>query len=311
MSLPFIVSCLRWLSSMSWSERLGLAVFVWLAAASVSAQGVASLPADDASGTPWMLALSALRDEDSYEHLMGSLHVGLREETWLSVAAGRSRAPSAETDVRASLASIGLEHNFGPVGLALTAERWGDANNLESRDWLGKLFFGGEQFRIELVREMRDIDIYFSGAGAPTATDLRRIGLEADGTGIVWRYRFGPLWRTYGSWTSYDYPRRMRLIPRADRLDLLSTSTVTLAYGFVDHYATLGLERTFGRKTVNFDYSQDESAIDGGKLNGLSGSVLWPIAPRLDLEFRLGTGRSDGFGSSLYGGLTMLAYGGL
>ena len=292
------------------SERFGLVVVAWLSAASASAQGIASLPPDDAAGTPWMLALSALRDEDAYEHLIGSFHLGLRQETWLSVAAGRSRAPSVETDVRAGLASIGLEHDFGPVGLSLTAERWGDADNLETRDWVGKVFFGSERFRIELVRELRDIDVYFSGAGAPVATDLRRIGLEADGVGIVWRYRFGPNWRTYGSWTSYDYPRRMRLIPRADRLDLLSTSTVTLAYGFVDYYATLGLERTFGRKTVNFDYSQDESAIDGGKLNGFSGSVLWPVAPRLDLEFRLGSSRSDGFGSSVYGGLTLLVYGG-
>jgi hypothetical protein len=270
--------------------------------------GVEPARPDDAR--PWMVALSATRDQGSYEHLAASFHFGFSDATWLSLAAGRSRAPSAETDVRANLKSLGLEHDFGPVGVGLVAEHWGDDNNLEASDWLGTLFFRGDNYRVDLTRKQRDIDVFFSGAGAPVLTDLRRVNVDADGTGLRWRYRFSPLWRAYGSWTDYDYPPRLHLIPRASRLDLLSTSTVTLAYSFVDYLGTVGVERTVGRKLVNLDFSQDRSAIDNGKLKSASVSVLWPVGRRMDLEFRVGSARPDGFESTYYGGFTLLVYGG-
>lgn len=262
------------------------------------------------AGKDWALILSASKDEESFENLFASFNLGLLDETWLSITAGRSRAPSTEQEVKASLVELGIDHNFGPVGLGLSAERWGDANNLESSDWRGEIFFGGDRYRFALVREVRDIDIFFSGAGAPIATDLRRVGIDADGLGLSWRYRFNPNWQTYGSWMDYDYPRGVRLLPRIDRLNLLSASAVTLAYSFVEQYQTIGIERSLGLKLINFDYSQDRSTIDGERLKSFGASILWPVAPRMDLEFRVGSSRAGGFGSTAYGGLTLLIYGG-
>lgn len=294
---------------MCWFRFAASLIAFALFASAAGAQGSAG-PSSSRDGRAWMLVLSALTDEQDYENVLASLHLALEEDTWLSVAGGRSRAPSREQDVRAELASLGIEHDFGPIGLGLSAERWGDANNLESRDWRGELFIGGDRYRFSLTREQRAIDIYFSGAGAPVAADLRRVGIDADGIGIRWRFRFAPDWRAYGSWMDYDYPRAVRLVPRADRLDLLSTSAVTLAYGFVDRYQAVGLEHAFGLKLLNVDYSRDRSTIGGEKLKSLAASILWPVAPRMDLEFRLGSSRAAGLGSTLYGGLSLLIYGG-
>jgi hypothetical protein len=275
----------------------------------VSAQGSAGLapPGDDIQ---WMLALSALRDEDAYEQALASFHLGIRERTWFSVTAGQSRAPSTEPDVRAGLAAIGIEHDFGSIGLGLSVEDWGDANNLESRDWRGEIFFGDDRYRVALLRETRAIDIYYSGGGILIPTDLRRASIDADALGVNWRVRAAPRWRLYGTWMDYDYPRRIALVPRIDRLDFLSTSAVTLAYGFVDRYGTIGVEHTLGQKLIEFDWSQDRATIGGGRVESFAASVLWPVARRMDLEFRLGSSRADGFGSRLYGGLTLLIYGG-
>jgi hypothetical protein len=280
-----------------------------LAPGALFAQGGSSLPSSG-DELAWVVILSALKDEESYEHSLVSFLLALNDDTWLSMSAGRSRAPSIERDVRASLTSLGIDHDFGPIGLALSAEQWGDSNNLESRDWRGEIFFGSERYRIALVREDRAIDIFFSGQGAPIATDLRSVGIDADGVGLNWRFELAPNWQTYGSWMDYDYPRGIRLVPRAERLDLLSTSAVTLAYSFIDRYETIGFEHSMGLKLINFDYSRDRSTIDGEKLKSIGASVLWPVAPRMDLEFQIGSSRADGFGSSVYGGLTLLFYGG-
>ncbi|MDX1563304.1 MAG: hypothetical protein R3305_10275 [Gammaproteobacteria bacterium] len=281
-----------------------------LLATTAAAQTVAERPDLADENRPWLLMLAGLRDDDSFETALASVHVGATDATWLSFTAGKSRAPSAEQDVVADILEFGIEHDFGPVGLSLSAERWGDDNNLEASDWHGGLFFGDERYRVEFVYESRDIDIYFSGAGAPILTDLRKVRVDADGVGINWRFRINPVWQGYGAWMNYDYPRGVRLLPRAERLDLLNASTVTLAYSFIDEYKTIGFEREFGLKLFSFNYSQDKSTFGGDPLDSVGASMLWPVAPRVDFEFSLGRSDSGSFGSTYFGGVTLLIYGG-
>jgi hypothetical protein len=294
---------------MSSSDARWLLLGLSLVGGVAGAQVGAGQPAGG-SDNGWVVILSALQDEDSYEHSLASFHFAFQDETWVSVTAGRSHAPSTEQAVSADLFALSIDHNFGPIGFALSAERWGDDNNLESQDWRGEIFFDRDRYRFAVVRERRAIDIFFSPFGPPLLTDLRRVGIDADGLGFNWRFQLAPNWQTYGSWMDYDYPRGIRLIPRADRLDLLSTSAVTLAYSFIDRYETVGFEYALGEKLISFDYGQDRSTIDGEKLSSIGASILWPVAPRMDLEFRLGSSRSDGFDSTVFGGLTLLIYGG-
>lgn len=281
--------------------------------ASAGVLAVAGAPgpaAAQATGKDWMLALSVLRDDDANEHVLASFHLGLSDATWLSFMGGKSRAPSIEQDVSASVAIVGIEHDFGPIGLGFEVEHWGDRNNLESDDWQAEIFIDRDRFRVGITHDHRDIDIYFSPFGAPFGTDLRRIGVDADGLRLDGRVRLDDDWQIYGSVADYDYPRGLRLVPRADRLNLLSSSSVTLAYGFVDQFATLGVERALRRKLINFDVSKDRSTIDRQKLTSVAASVLWAVSPRVDLEMRIGSSRANGQSSSLFGGLTLLIYGG-
>jgi hypothetical protein len=287
---------------MRWSEWSALALI--LAASNADAQSGA---ATTANGTPWLLMLGAQIDEKSYRNVLADFELGLGEATWLSIVAGSSEAPDVKPAIQASLVSIGVEHDFGPVGIGLMAEQWGDSGNLETSDWRGDLFFRRERFRVGLTYENRAIDIFFSAA--PLLPDIRRFRIDASGIGINGRLRIAEDWQIYGQWMDYDYPNRLRLVPRADRVDLLSASAVTLAYSLSDHYAGFGVERSFGGTLLNVDFGQDRSAVDGEILESISASVLWPAARRLDLEFTLGQSRIDGFGSTLFGGLSVLIYG--
>ena len=75
--------------------------------------------------------------------------------------------------------------------------------------------------------------------------------------------------RPYGSWMDYDFPRGVRVVPRADRLNLLSVSTVTLAYGLEDRSASFGVERTLGRMLLDIDLGHDRSAIAPDQIQGI------------------------------------------
>lgn len=274
-----------------------------------AATNPATSSASSADGKPWLLVLAALTDENSYDNALASFHIGLGSATWLSATAGASRAPSTEADVRADLLAIGVEHDFGPIGVGLTAERWGDDGDLETEDWMGEVFYRNDRLRVGLLLERRDVEVYFAGS-APPVLASRQAGIDADAIGVGGRIRLTPRWRLYGSWMDYDYSPRLRLIPVADRLNLLGPSALTLALSFVDEYSRVGIERAFGLKLVNFDFGSDRSAIDDSRLKSVSGAVLWPVSARMDLELRVGSSRVDAYESSFYGGLTLLIYGG-
>lgn len=284
-----------------------LAALLYFACAGVQAQPDSSGPTD---GKPWMLVIAALTDEDSFEHLLAGFHLGLSDATWLSLTAGSSSAPASESDVDTKLLRAGIEHDFGAVGLALNYRDWGDSGDLESTDWQGEVFFDTERARVALLLEQRDIDVFYTVGGDIIAPRTRRFPLAADGFGIRGRFRISDNWQLYGSWMDYDYPARLRVVPRAERVNLLSNSTLTLAYGFVDEYVSLGVERAVGDILLNLDLGSDRSAIDGSRLKSVSAAVLLPVAARLDLELQLGSSRVEGRPSSLYGGVSLMLYGG-
>ena len=206
--------------------------------------------------------------------------------------------------------TAGVEHDFGALGIALTAQNWGEPDNLETHEWQGEIFRSSDRLRLALRFERRSIDIYFSGAGGPILTDLRRVTIDADGIGLSGRLELAPGWRIFGSWTDYDYPRGINLVPRADRLDLLSTSAVTLAYGFVDYDARAGFEHDFGGRLLSAGYGQERSTIAGNRNRSVSASMLWPVARRVDIELLIGSNRVDGADASMFGGVSLLLYGG-
>jgi hypothetical protein len=98
-------------------------------------------------------------------------------------------------------------------------------------------------------------------------------------------------------------------LPRIQSINLLSTSTLTLANSFLDEQRYVAVEREIGSTLLNVRATTDRSAIDGSKFETLEAAVLFPLGGRVDLEVNVGNGRSELFDSGLYGGLLFLVYG--
>jgi hypothetical protein len=281
-----------------------LLVSIWVVAGSASA---APAQVRDTSGS-WALGLAGQVDENSSDSLLATINWGVTPATWLSFSAGRSTSPADRADVQADTFVAAVDHRFDTVGFTLEFERWGDSAALETEDLRGSVYFDRERWRFALAYETRDLEIPFTLTGPLGNTLQRRAELSAESYGIDLRVSLGEQWRLFLGATEYDYERNLSLIPRIDRLNFLSTSTLTLANSFVDHERSIGVERDIGRKVLSARVATDRSAIDGSKFETLDAALLLPIGSRMDLELNLGSGRSDLADAGLYAGVLFLLY---
>jgi hypothetical protein len=271
-------------------------------------QSFAQEPGPVTSGS-WALGLAAQVDEESNDSRLVTFNWGVTPKTWLSFAAGSSSSPADQANVTADTLAAAVDQRFDHIGIAFEVEHWGDPDVLESEDLRGTLYFDSERFRIGFSYESRDIDVPFTLTGPLGRTISRNVSVGADGLAVDIRVKPADRWQLYFGAKEYDYERDLSVLPRIDRLNLLSASTLTLANSFVDHARMLAAEREIGRALVTVSYTHDESAVDGSRLETLDAAVLFPIGARVDLEVNVGNGRSDFFQSGLYGGVLLLVYG--
>lgn len=281
-----------------------LAVIVALAAATAAAQ---SPERPDSKGT-WLLGLGGQADEHSNQSLLGTFDLGVGRSTWLSFAAGHSSSPADFADIEADTLSIGVDHRFEHVGFRLAYEEWGDSGVLETEDLGGVVYFDRARWRIGLGYETRDIEIPFTVTGPLGRQIDREVDVEGERYGLDARVALADRWTLYLGMAEYDYSRNLAAIPRIESLNLLSSSTLTLANSFVDRDRSLGVERRFGRVALNVRYATDRSAVDDSEFETFDAAVMFPLGWRADLEINLGHGRSEFFETGLYGGLFFLIY---
>ena len=280
-----------------------------VAAALAAAQAVAqSSSTDDARGA-WMLGLGAEVDEDDGDSALATLYVGVGSSTWLTLVAGQSSSPADRANIEADTLAIGVDHRFEKVGFTVEAERWGDSGALETQDLAGSVYFDRDRYRIGFGFETRDIEIPFTVTGPLGGTLRRTVQVGAETVSIDARVALAEHWQLYFGLAEHDYERSLNVLPRIDSLNLLSTSTMTLANSFLDHERYVAFEREFGRVSLNVRAATDRSAIDDTKFDTLEAAVLFPIGSRVDLEINVGNGRSELFDAGSYGGLLFLIYG--
>jgi hypothetical protein len=261
----------------------------------------------DARGT-WMLGIGGQVDDESGQSALGTFNVGVGRSTWLSVAAGRTSSPADRADIEASIVVLGLDQRFEKVGFTLEAERWGDSGVLETDDLAGSVYFDGGGWRLSVGYETRDIAIPFTLTGPLGGTLRRTTDVGAESYSLDARIALGERWQLYVGVAEHDYERDLSVLPRIGALNLLSTSTITLANSFIDHERSIGVERELARSLLNFRFATDRSAIDGSRFESFDAAMLFPLTRRLDLEVNVGRGHSEFFDAGVYGGLLFLVY---
>jgi hypothetical protein len=259
---------------------------------------------------PWLLGVGLQADEHSTHGYFGTFAYGATERTWLSFSAGRSRSPADRAAVCASTLRAEIDQRLGDFGFTAAVQRFGDADALETDDVAVGGYFTRGDLRLELTLERRDIAIPFTIVGPLGRAVEREAELDANGVALELRFGLGASWSFAARAAEHDYERNLAIVPRIERLDLLSTSALTLAYGFVATQRSLSAERELGRTLLTLAAVRDRSAVDGESYRAYEAALLFPAAGRLDVELNVGHGRSDASDAGWYAGVLVLVYGG-
>lgn len=258
----------------------------------------------------WVVGVAGWVDGDGNDSLVTNVNWAATSATWLSFGIGRSRSPADRADVSVSRLTAGVDHRFGAFGVRLDVGRWGDAAALESNDARASFYIQRERFRLGFAYKHRDIDVPFSITGPMGNTLRRSVDFGGDSFDVTLRVEVARDWSVFAAAAQYDYGRDLTLLPRVDRLNLLSASTLTLADSFIDTERAIGLERELGDKLINASFTVDRSAVDGSRYETFNAGLLFPVGNRLDLEVDIGRGRSDLVDSGTYVGVMLWIYGG-
>jgi hypothetical protein len=296
------------MSSSSVCRLLRAALWAACLTLSVPSESLAA-DADDLAGS-WVLALSGEGDQQASSAFGAAFDWALAAETWASFSAARSRSPRERADVTARTLSAGIDHQFGALGATLRVEQWGDPGEVESFDVQPAVYLRSERLTATLLYEQRDVDIMFTVTGPLGRTIARTASLRATGVGARLSAALGTERRLTVSAKRYDYSRDLSALPRIEVLNLLGASALTLTDSFLDRDLSVGLEWGFGEKLLDLSYRRDRSAVDRTQLETLDVGVLFPLAPRLDLEIDVGRGVSQTLESSTFAGVLLLVYGG-
>ncbi len=257
----------------------------------------------------WMLGLLMQSDDESSRGSAISFGYGAGESTWLSVLLSNSSSPAERADISADTFVLGIDHRFDRVGFSFELEDWGESGAVESEDIGASIYFFGDRYRVEFGLERRNIDFTFSlPIGDRVFT--RKAPFDADGQTFRAMLRAGRAVSLYYDYRDYDYSVNLAALPRIQRLNLLNGSALTLANSLLSEIQTFGVDVVFGNKSLSLTLGQDTSAIDGTDLSSIGAALIFPVAPRIDLEISLGRSDSDFFEASNYGGIGVLIYGG-
>ena len=267
-------------------------------------------PRSATGARPWTIGVAAQTDDESSRGESLSFGIGLAEKTWLSLFAASTSSPVERADVSADTFVVALDRRFEAVGFTLEAEQWGDSGAVESIDLSGSAYWQNDRLRLEIGIEQRDIDITLTPALLNDRFRSRKVPLSADGRWFALRASVTDRVDLLYEYQTNDYSRNLAVVPRVDALNLLSTSTLTLANSFVSEIQSVGIEISIGEKLLSLSADKDRSAVDRTSLTSIGAAIILPVANRVDLEFSLGRSDSDLFNAGSYAGIAFMFYGG-
>ncbi len=234
---------------------------------------------------------------------------GIADQTWLSTSLGRSSVDLPRgLDLETLYGEISIDHYGGPAGVRLGVASWGDSDILDSTDWLGAIYTRGDNGRISVDVEYRDLELQLP----PIDLLVRReIPFHATGLGLSGGFRLSERTSLRFAGMSYEYNVEFRSDDSQRFINLLlSNSRLSLLTNLIDWRATAGIALEVGSSSWQLDFAKWRGAIDSSENRSVTVSFLTPMTDKSDIEFSLGHDHSDLYGDVLVLRIFVYFYGG-
>jgi hypothetical protein len=229
------------------------------------------------------------------------------ERTWLSTSIGRNRVelPNRQ-DLDTWYGDISIDHFWKPAGVRFGVAYWGDAQLLDSVDYVAALYTRGDKGRISVDSEYRDLELELPPIDLFARTS---IPFNASGLGLSGRLKLSERTDFRLSGMSYEYNINLRIDDTDRVVRLLSISRLSLLSSLIDWRVSAGFGIDFGLRRWQLDIAKWRGAIDGGDNRSITISFLTPMTDKTDIEISLGYDDSDLYGEVAVLNLFLYFYG--
>ncbi len=232
----------------------------------------------------------------------------LSDRTWLSLAAARTRVDIERSDsLDTWYADLGIDHNFDPVGVRLSAAYWGDSDILDSLDGRLSVYLRQPRFTLAADVEYRDFELDFPPFGQFPGRD---VGFDASGFGATATFRLTDRVGLSIFGMDYQYSVDLRLDQNRPIARFLNVSRLSLINSLVDYRAggSINVDRKLSRLSVA--YQAWQGAVDGSVTHSFTGRFMTPLGDRSDIEVGVGYDNSELYGDVIFLSLFLYYYGG-
>ena len=241
------------------------------------------IAADGEGGVAW----SALAD------------VSFTEQSSVSLSLASTRADGVPEDIHTRSWDLGLDHNFGPLGLELSIGQWGDPDHFDSDDGSLSLYHRSDNWYLAASYLVRDIDLTFR-ANLPQIAIERKLQTTATGVGIRARYTNENGVSLIARGRQYDYDADVTRLEQLEILRRRAPTAITLAGALLDSSVSAGIEWPVGERFLSVTLTRDATATDKIDINSLSVGLLSPVGRNFDLDVSLGYSKAANGDSAVF-----------
>lgn len=230
----------------------------------------------------------------------------LGEKTWLSLTAAKVDTQGIISNNDTMLGTAGLDFWLNPIGIRIGAAYWGNSNILDSRDLNSSVYVRGDAGSLSLDYQRRNFEFDLQ-------SDLlrgRTAKFSANGWGISSRLAMGDSVSFFLGGMAYEYSRNLRIQQDIDVLTFISRSRLSMINNLLDHRFNVGMEFSYGLRSIDVTAGQWQTATDGSTVDSYSIGFLTPLTDRLDAEFRLSYDESDAYGETTAFSVYLYYFGG-
>lgn len=278
--------------------RVVLASTTFLAAVTLSA-----------AENTYLLGAGVSADNADGRSISGLIDYGFTEATSMSLIIAFTEASGEPEDVRTRGWNLGLNHDFGPIGVDLSLGQWGDPDHFDSDDVSAGVFVSSERWYAAANYLSRDIDLTFR-ANILDRVFERTLSTKADGVSAVLRYTNELGASFFVSGATYDYDADVTRLDQFEILRLLTPTTITLSGSLLDSTFSVGAEMPLGERSLSASYTRDATATDQIDVDTLAIGLLNPMGSRTDLDVSVGYSDAQNADSGVFVSLLVFYYGG-
>jgi hypothetical protein len=258
--------------------------------------------------THYLLGAGLSADDDHGLGVTAMLDYGFTDQTSASLMLTYTEASAIPETISTRSWNLGLNHDFGLLGVDLSVGQWGDRDHFGSDDYSAGVYFRRGRWYASASLLSRDIDLTLRATISDQVFE-RTLNTSATGYGAALRYTAEQGNSYFLSGRYYNYDADVTRLDEFEVLRRLSPTAVTLSGALLDSALSAGVEFPIAERFLNLTLSRDATATDEVNVDSIVVGLLNPLGGAMDMEISAGYSDIEDSGGSAFVGILSFYYG--